>query len=277
MNFVKKIFIGLTIIVIVLIAGVSVYVKLYGKALLEDALSDALKKPVQIGSLSYQFPLGVSAGDVRVDNDMRAKAVDAQFEFSSIFSKRANVRELIVREGRYRYLNDSSGGNFSFEAENIYIKAEHLILPLAGLLTGARTDFLISGRLKRKDGPFSDGNVDGSGWIDFVKKDMEGKIKVREAEGFGGLTADLFSRDNHMKVDGELKLGNFFAEVNKAATPAAAGVNDLVLGALSSFGVEIGAKFSFETKMDDFQVSNISFSGSVGSPAGSAVLPPAVP
>ena len=277
MKFFKRIFAGLFILIIVLIAGVSVYVKLYGKVLLEDALSDALKKPVQIGSLSYQFPLGVSAGDVRVDNDIQAKAVDAQFEFSSIFSKRAKVRELIVRDGRYRYLNDSSGGNFSFEAENVYLKAEHLILPLAGLPAGVRTDFLFSGRLKRKDGPLSDGNVEGSGWIDFVKKDMEGKFKVLEAEGFGGLTADLSSRDNHMKVNGELNLGNFLAGANKAATPAAAGVNDFVLGALSSFGVEIGAEFSFETKMDDFQVSNISFSGSVGSPAGSAVTPPAVP
>ncbi len=272
MKLFKRILVSLFILIIVLVAGASVYVKLYGKVLLEDALSDALKKPVQIGSLSYQFPLGVSAGDVRVDHDMQAKAVDVQFEFSSIFSKLAKVRELIVREGRYRYLNDSSGGNFAFEAENIYLKAEHLILPFDGLPAGVRTDFLISGRLKRKDGPLSDGNVEGAGWIDFVKKDMEGKFKVLEAEGLGGLTADLSSRDNHMKVNGELKLGNFLAGASKAA-----GVNDIVLGALSSFGVEIGAKFSFETKMDDFQVSNISFAGSVGSPAGSAVLPPAVP
>ena len=40
-------------------------------------------------------------------------------------------------------------------------------------------------------------------------------------------------------------------------------VNDLVLNALSSSGVEIGINFAFNTQMDNFRIGQVSFSGNV--------------
>ena len=105
--------------------------------------------------------------------------------------------------------------------------------------------------------------VEASGWVDILKRDREAKIEVVEANGTVGLTADVVSKNNDMDVAGEIKMQNLLQGVDKEASSDESTVNDLVLNALSSAGVEIGANFAFKTEMDNFRVGQISFSGNV--------------
>jgi hypothetical protein len=193
-----------------------------------------------------------------------------------------NIKHLFVREGQIRYSNDilrqgiadqeqvsgaeeeSANNDFSFKLEDVQITAEDIIFPVRPSLT----KFQISARLAEDDKPLAGSRVEGSGWINVAERDMDGKLKITEADGKAGLTANIISRNNHMTVQGDLRVSNFRIASLENKDPEASSLNNLIFGALSSMGVEIGAKFSFDTKMDDFQLSNISFSGDVERKSG---------
>ncbi|MBI5024807.1 MAG: hypothetical protein HZC18_07425 [Candidatus Omnitrophica bacterium] len=255
MNTLKKIFIGCVIIVVLAAVAASIYVKLYGKALLEAELSRSLQKQVRLETIAYQFPFGVRAGNVRIDPDFSAGEVLAQFAPSSLWAEPRRVTRVVVNGGVYSYIGRGENP-MRFRVEDIHLAAGELLIPLSPV----HTNFKFDGHLAQERNPLSGSRVESSGWVDWVKKDMEGTLRVVDPSGHAGLTAQAVSRNNDMTVTGDLKMTSLPAVTR--STDAAA-INELISGVLSAAGVEIGARFSFKTKMDDLQISNIAFSGKV--------------
>jgi len=169
------------------------------------------------------------------------------------------IKNFTLSQGRFQYANSSINKDFSFALENVYLKAQHLEFPVRM----GQTNFTISGRLIKKGNPLSGSSVEGHGWVDIVKRDMEVKVEIIEADGSVGMTAVAVSQNNNMEVKGEIKFHNILMGTNKGDSSDTSAVNNLISSALSSAGVEIGAKFAFKTKMDDFRPEQVSFSGSV--------------
>lgn len=330
MKLFKRLLLWSGILLILFLIAASFYIKVYGKALVEQALTAALKKNVVLGEVSYYFPLGLRARNVHVSRSLEggefleAEGVILQMAPQAVYqrrpafvsvtfikpsavieatkqsaegaqgqarrygvivppiqtgqppaggapiAKKGRVRErrgevtidrLVVRDGRLRYTDGLTEKGFSFNLEDVRLKAGQLVFPPKP----GRTSFDLSARLVKEGNPLSGSLVKGHGWIDAVKKDMEAEVEVVEANGTVGLTAEAVSRNNDMEVTGEVKTQNLFlgAGAGKEAPSGASTVNDLILNALSSAGVEIGAKFSFRTEMDDFRLEQVSFSGSV--------------
>ncbi len=95
---------------------------------------------------------------------------------------------------------------------------------------------------------------------------MDGQLRILEKSGRAGLNARLVSKNNLMRVKGDLQLSRFLTSVKKETSresKKSESVDKIIFGALSSLNVDIGAKFSFETKMDDFRLSKVAFSGNV--------------
>lgn len=263
MKFFKRFLIGVVIFLILALTAVFLYVQWYGAALLQERLSRSLQRKVELKGLSYRFPFGLQARQVHVEGDMSADEVQAQFKPSSLFTQKVRIQQLAVRNGRFQYAQELNGSDFSFRLEEISLEAENIALPLEPM----KTPFHFWGRFIKEGNPLSGSKVDGSGWADFVTKDMEGKLQIVGVDGRAALTADVASHNNDMTVQGDLKVsglplggGSLGAGKDSAGTSA---VGNLISGVLSSMGVEIGAKFSFKTKMDDFQINDISFSGNV--------------
>ncbi|MBI5415186.1 MAG: hypothetical protein HZA29_00045 [Candidatus Omnitrophica bacterium] len=255
MNTFKKILVGCVLIVVLAAVAASVYVKLYGKALLEQELSRSLQKEVRFESVAYQFPFGVRAGNVRIEPDFSAGGILVQFAPASLWTEPRRITRLVVTGGMYSYVGRGENP-LRFRVEDIHLEASDLLIPLAS----AHTHFKFWGRLAQEKNPLSGSRVESSGWVDWVKKDMEGTLQVVDPSGQAALTAQAVSKDNDMTVTGDLKMAGLpLASQSKDATA----VNELISGVLSAAGVEIGAKFSFKTKMDDLQISNIAFSGKV--------------
>lgn len=255
MNTLKKILISCVIIVVFAVVAASVYVKLYGKALLEQALGRSLQKEVRLESIAYQFPFGVRAGNVRVEPDFSADEILAQFAPASLWAEPRRITRLVVNGGTYNYIGRGENP-LRFRVENIRLEAGDILIPLASV----HTNFKFLGRLAQEKNPLSGSRVESSGWVDWVKKDMEGTLRVVEPGGHAGLTAQAVSKNNDMTVTGDLKMTSL---PSVAQSRDAAAVNELISGVLSAAGVEIGAQFSFKTKMDDLQISNVAFSGKV--------------
>ena len=255
MNTLKKILISCVVIVFLVVAAASIYVKLYGKVLLEQELSRSLKKEVRFERIAYQFPFGVRVGNVRIDPDFAAGEVLAQFAPLSLFTDPRRVTQLIVNGGTYSYVGQGENP-LRFRVENIRLEAGDILVPLASV----HTNFQFWGRLAQEKNPLSGSRVESSGWVDWAKKDMEGTLQVVDPSGHAGLTAQAVAENNDMTVTGDLKMTSLPAVTQFGDATA---VNALISGVLSAAGVEIGAKFSFKTKMDDLQISNIAFSGKV--------------
>ncbi|MBI5150740.1 MAG: hypothetical protein HZA28_08240 [Candidatus Omnitrophica bacterium] len=256
MNTLKKILIACVVAVVLAVVAASVYVKLYGKALLEQALSGSLKKEVRFESVAYQFPFGVRVGNVRIEPDFSANEILAQFAPGSLLAEPRRVTQVVIHGGTYSYVGKGESP-LRFRVEDMRLEASDILIPLASV----HTSFKFWGRLAQEKNPLSGSRVESSGWVDWVKKDMEGTLQVVDPSGHAGLTAQAVSKNNDMVVTGDLKMSGLQQSV--APSQGASDVNQLISGVLSAAGIEIGAKFSFKTKMDDLEITNIGFSGKV--------------
>ena len=90
MKILKRILIVMVILGIIVFAAGTVYVKYYGKALLEAALNRSLDKSVTLGEASYVFPFGLKARDIRITDPgdggklFEAKDITAQLSPESV-------------------------------------------------------------------------------------------------------------------------------------------------------------------------------------------------
>jgi len=326
MKIFKKLFAVLLLILILAFVGAWFYVRLYGKALIEESLKSALNRNVVLESVSYQFPLTLKAQNINIAHNVDdgqfflAKNIIAQLSFEALVQRRlvfrsvifiepvviiekikseedtvdvqerrygiivppvqaepniagdqssvkstqnkqevVKINEFILKQGNIQYTNSSIDKDFSVAIEDVFLKVHNLTFPIEP----GRSDFSISGRLVKKGNPLSGSTVEGSGWVDIVNRDMEAKIMVVEQDGTVGMTAEASSKNNDMSVKGDIKFQSIFPGMSGENSSDSGAVRDLISNALASAGVEIGAKFSFKTKMDDFRPEKISFSGSV--------------
>lgn len=333
----KRVFAVFVLIFALAVGGAYVYIKINGKALLETALRDSLKRNVRLEAVHYRFPLGISVKGIEVEGLLKAKAVAAQVRLDSLFTRKLNfssvrvaqpfidihqkktlsleasqavgagqapsgavpypvekgplpsavsasktasapvsvyIGELSVDNGTLSYLEESAQQEFSFVVEGIKALVRHVSFPVEPV----KSDFNVSGRLVKEGNPLSGSRLEASGWINIVKRDMEGHLDIIEEDGRAGLTADAVSQNNQMRVNGHWKVSNLImGDKKKESVSDSPAVNDLVFGALAALNVEINSQFSFDTKMDDFQMKNIAFAGSVSSNSFNGMFPEATP
>ena len=324
MKFIRRIFIWTAIIFCVSYIAAYGYVRWYGQAIIKKVFLYTLKKDVTLGNICYQFPLGIHADEVVMDDSLKAKAIDVQLQFISIFFQKAyfssirliepviniekieevrdvlnkeitsealpptndqalapppnfvkadvkkpfglKIKHLLLQNGQVHYsrhLPDSAkekmligGSTFSFTFKDVFLQIDDLVFPLIS----EPMNFQVKGILAENSLAFSEYSVESLGWIDFFGRNMDGSVKVRGEDGQMNLMADLTSQNNHMKVQGDLKLKTRAKEqVKENGLP---GMN-VSKAAMPSLGIDLKAKFSFETKMDDFEISHVPFSGSM--------------
>lgn len=208
----------------------------------------------QGGVAPVSQPSSVVSDDKNLSKDQRPKVY---------------IDQLIVKDGQVSYNNNAPRDTFQFQLENVQLRAQQLTCPFSN----EQTQFSLIGRLAEDQSPLAGSSVQSSGWFNMVEKNMQAQLKVEDPGKKGGLTANIVAKNNHATVSGELNLNNFLSKFRKKEDSGASSVDDIVTSVLSS--MEIGAKFSFETKMDDFQVNNIAFSGSVSTNSISDMLPAA--
>lgn len=331
MRILKKALIGVLVFIVLVIAAVSVYVKFYGQDKIEEVLKRALERDVAFGSISYAFPRGLKAEDVRIAHSLdggkffEAQDIVAQFSYRAlaqgrlIFESVTLVKPLVVieknvesetsaetaqrrygvvippqapaeesadsqspregisnppvpskstdvtierlrlKQGRFQYTNSTIDKDFSFALEDVYLQADQLSFPLSA----ERTDFTVIGRLVKKGNPLSGSSVQAGGWVNVVGRDMEAKVEIIESDGSVGMSAVGVSRNNDMNVNGEIQFDNLVTGAGPSENAQESPANALIMNALTSAGVKIGAKFAFKTKMDDFRPEQVSFSGNV--------------
>lgn len=168
------------------------------------------------------------------------------------------IDRFAVKDGQLYFTQHSAEREFSFKVEDIRLEARNVVFPFQSV----RTQFDFAGKLLKQNLPFSGDKIKGNGWVNLAAKDMEGQLKVTGADEKVGLSADVVSQNNDMTVKGNVNMNNLLTS-SPAREGSEASAFDYLSTTIASLGFQIGGTFMFKTKMDDFQLSNISFSGNV--------------
>ena len=104
MKLLKRLLVFVTILLILFFVSASLYVKFYGKSLIEGALQDALKRDVVIEKISYRFPLNLQAQGIRIAHLIEGKKflevqdIFAQLSVDAIFQRKLIFNTVIFNK-----------------------------------------------------------------------------------------------------------------------------------------------------------------------------------
>ena len=162
---------------------------------------------------------------------------------------------LIVKKGSLSFFSTSDEKEKKlFSLNNINATIQEIVFPQKQSL---ETNFDITATLAGFDGRFNHDDFKCYGWADFYQKDMKANLQISGMGGQVGLLADLFSENNDLTVKGKMNLA--FGSNELKEDPKT--FEDFFVKTLQSSGARIDMKFDFKTKMDDFQIGDVSLSG----------------
>jgi hypothetical protein len=110
------------------------------------------------------------------------------------------------------------------------------------------------------DVPFAGDGLKGAGWINWPGRNMDATFGVVNPQGKVDLEVNLSSRNNAMTARGHIKTRRMSLKTGEKEDNA---VEDVVLDAIRSAGLELNLDFSLSTKMDQWELRNIEFSGNL--------------
>jgi len=277
---------------------------MYGRDFLRKALISSLQRQVEFDRLSYHFPLGIKAENFRIENEIFVKELIVQFNLESLLKRhiilsdvtlyqplikitqgfkaksdfnenggqsqnsqdikikekpQININKISIIDGKIQYIKSLDHNARHYLFHDVKLTARSVVLPLISQKTTFHVHAFLAG-----DGQlFSGSGLEGHGWIDFVQKNMQVDVRINQKERNIILLASLISHDNEMLVEGEIKVHN--VRLNKSKIKIAQIDSEEIFPMIHK-GVDVVSKFSFRTKMDDFQLTQIAFKGSVETP-----------
>lgn len=170
------------------------------------------------------------------------------------------ARKTFFRNGSVEAVEVSpEGEKLVVSLKNANIEIDRVSFPVK---RSVKTEFNVAGILSGFDGRLTNEKLTASGWADFYKKDMKAQMQLTGMNGQVGLTADLVSVKNDMTVKGKMSLA-FQSQTLPSKKEKSKSFEDFFVQTLQSSGMDVNLKFQFKTKMDKFDVGEISISGEV--------------
>ncbi len=203
--------------------------------------------------------IGKGKESSREETDLAAQTVPGRAveKAQKISTPKIFIDHLVIHNGEFSYHPDNTA--YDFMLKDAQVKLGNLVIPLSDNIS----QFDIMAKFVKEKSPLTGSRVEGKGWINLSKRDMEANFKIGEASGKAGLTANVISKNNDMTVAGTISAGNLIEKLVLKQSEKTEAFNKMLFDSLSSFGVTVEAKYSFETKMDHFKLDNIAFSGTV--------------
>ena len=177
------------------------------------------------------------------------------------------IDDIQIHNGQLQFIDYSKEKPLDLTLERIQLKAQPLAYPMRSL----NTKFNFSAFMASEDIPFSGSHVRSQGWINWWERNLDGVVEILEPNGMVGLSADLKAQHNDLLVKGKINMNYLGKKANNADKQDSFSVEDFIVKALKESSLEINANFAVRTQLDNFELSSISFSGSIGSPENGAL------
>jgi hypothetical protein len=198
---------------------------------------------------------GALVDGVPVDTPVVAQPASANLDKSSK-SSGIIIDYLEIINGRIKIIDQPH--NSTIEVGQINLKAMELTLPPRDM----KTRFDLSAVVLSENAPFAGQRFEARGMANFVALNMDASIKVGDSSGNSSFAAHVKSVNNDMLLKGTINVGRFVSGIKTKGNNESS-LEGFLANALESSGVEIGVKFSCQTKMNDFNCDKIGMSGNV--------------
>lgn len=171
--------------------------------------------------------------------------------------KSVGIRRFLL-EGATLHYKDQTLEGIVFTLKNLEVDAQNIVFP------GLDSDvyFRLSSVLKSDQRRLDDGRVKAEGWFNWDKRNMQATLNIQDKKQRDALNVVLRSHENDLKVVGEIKIKDFGIEIADDQGEYKP-IQNLMSDMLSSVGINVGAKFQFSTHMDDFELTDVHFKGSI--------------
>ena len=171
---------------------------------------------------------------------------------------------LVVEKGKIKFCDFSREKKFELTLQDIGLKAQNAAIPPQPLDTKFDLNATIFKENSSSNLPFSGSRVESGGWVNFYKKDMQAKLEVIDSAGKVSMSSEFNAKDNELTLKGKVHIYNLIARPQTETDAPSSSLKDLIFSSLQSSGVEITADFHSKTKMDDFHLDAVTFSGNLG-------------
>jgi hypothetical protein len=172
--------------------------------------------------------------------------------------KKVVIQNLKVKNSTVHYADTTKTNPLVFTLNKFELDMQSITLPNLNENVFFNVSSVLQAGRKELDG----GSARADGWINWGKRDMQANIKVLDPKQKDALNASLVANNNVLDVNGEILIKNFGIDVQSKEGKTKS-IQNLVSDMLSTVGIDIGAKFKFQTQMDDFKITDVSFTGSI--------------
>ena len=312
----------ITIIYVVLNIGVSSF----GKKLLVSRIESIVKQKTSVQGLNISFPLTVNINSLNIEGLFKADFISASPSILGFLAGKIVLNELKVirpeltivrnhdnsynlpkfdskgkppqvflaglkiRNGKFIFFDkksDTLGSNengYKVAVNSIYVNVSKIIFPPTSLFTR----FKLSALVGDSQG-IPKGRISGAGWIDFGKKDMDGKLELSDMDAtylapyYGGMistkklvsaklnfTTGLKAKNNNLTVKCHTEFSDVIYEKPAEKTEKISDI-DLVPNAMKLFSDATGKivfDFSINTKLDNPRIDLLNMQGTMAQAAG---------
>ena len=322
---IRKIFLGVVVLLVGSWAGAYLYVEQNGKRLVVEKMTRVFRRPVAAGEVVFAFPLGIEIKNFEAEGLLWVQELGAQLGWKTLFregftlSSVKLVNPVLIlhrnRQGQIIFweppaegaapaptaassnsasstqaVSGASGVPPKFFGEEFKVVIDHLSVvngrmnfpdhfsanprevalidialeardvPLA--LYSINTRFTLSGVLAGDHLPFLGDHLEARGWLNWQARNMDAHFQAADDESRLVFAADLKSVHNELKVQGNVRLNDQIG-ASKKASRSPENLEELILGMLEATGQRMDLRFSFPTKMDEWNVAqeDIEFSG----------------
>ncbi len=225
-------------------------------------LSEEFHCPVRLSEAHWIFPLGVVFKGIDIEGLLRAKQAKVFFNVSNFQKNQIKISRLIVNEGE---------AEINYNGVKIFLKkiqgdVKNFVYPIETqsprAFESVKTGIDLKAQVEGKKFPFSGSVASAQGWVDVKSLSMDEHVVLRNFSGKEMLIVDLKARNNDMLVSGNVDMIGMMTQ-GVASRKKEDSVQNMILGTLNSEGINMMTKFSFQTKMNDFRIGKISFSGNI--------------
>lgn len=322
MNVFKRIIIIVLLLSVVTYLGVYIFVWAKGKDLLSQRLSEAIGKEVIIGSLYIIPPYSISIGDLSVDGLLTIDSVKVELSIIGLLAGKNGLNKLSLIKPKVSLVRTDNKLNINEVIDNIkskrpmtekkskvnffvkeaiieggevtfYDKVAEIsfgIMPLEMSVITSLKDFKTRINLEAQlvsEDRGSLGDISAVGWLNLLRKDMDAKLYLKDAEvayfspylkkffknvksGKLFLTADMVSQDNDLTIDCHLETHDLkfseetlIVDVQNKKITLFGNIFGLALDTLMGSAKGGIFDFSFHTKFDRPRLEGLQFHGNI--------------
>jgi uncharacterized protein involved in outer membrane biogenesis len=188
------------------------------------------------------------------------------------------IKKLVVKKGRVHFTDRTLGQRiFELDIDDINLEARGVSFPVAS----GSMQFKLSAQIITDKEASRSAGIEGSGWIDFMRKDMQGSIQITDLDGTHfrpyyrrffsenlksadiNFKADLVARDNDLTADCNLAIKNLLFEEPEVTQAKGLTFLDIIGSSIAKRSRDINLNFVINTKLDNPKIDSAQIKGMV--------------